>query len=354
MGARSLARSLAVLAVLALVAAACGGAAQKPPSAAPATAGGAATSAPTAAATAAPVLSRPVEFVISTGPGGASDIYARMWITIMEKEKALNTSVLPVNKDGGAGAVAFTYLFEKKGDPHYIMVTLNSFWTTIITQKQLPYKSTDFTPIALLAQDPFFLWVRDDSPIKTAQDFVKAAQERVITVSGTGSKQEDEVLFRRIQDLEKTKAFNYVPQSGGGVVALALAGNQGGVEATVNNPSEAAGLYSQKKVRPVCAFIPASPTEGTFKGLATCKSQGLAIDDYYNVRSVVGPPGLTKAQQDFWAGVFKKVSDSKDWKDFVAKNALVDDFKSGDAFKKIVEQYETLHRDIATKNGWIK
>jgi tripartite-type tricarboxylate transporter receptor subunit TctC len=235
------------------------------------------------------------------------------------------------------------------------MVTLNSFWTTIITQK-LPYKSTDFTPIANLAQDPFFLWVREDSPIKTAQDFVKAATERAITVSGTGSKQEDEVLFRRIQDLAKTKAFNYVPQSGGGAVATALAGNQGGVEVTVNNPSEGIGLYqaSPRKIRPVCAFTPASPKEGAFKDLPTCKSQGLAIDDYYNVRSVVGAPGLTKAQQDFWVGVFKKVSESKDWTDFMTKNALNPDFRSGDDFKKLIEQYETLHREIATKNGWIQ
>jgi tripartite-type tricarboxylate transporter receptor subunit TctC len=356
MAGRSVARLFVALTTSILIAAACGGGAQPAPPATAATTGAAATAAPaaTAAATAAPVLSRPVEFVISTNPGGGSDIYARLWITIMEKEKALNTSVLPVNKDGGAGAVAFTYVFEKKNDPHYIMVTLNSFWTTIITQK-LPYKTTDFTPIAQLAQDPFFLWVPQDSTIKTAQDFIKAATDGTMTVSGTGSKQEDEVLFRRIQELAKTKPFNYVPQSGGGAVATALAGKQGGVAATVNNPSEGIGLYQQTppKIRPVCAFTPDSPKEGAFKDLPTCKSQGLAIDDYYNVRSVVGPPGMTAAQQTFWANVFKKVSDSADWKDFMTKNALVPDFRTGDQFKKLIEDYEKLHRDIATKNGWV-
>ena len=123
---------------------------------------------------------------------------------------------------------------------------------------------------------------------------------------------------------------------------------------TVNNPSEGLSLMQQKKIRPVCAFTPASPKEGAFKDLATCKSQGLAIDDYYNVRSVVGAPGMTKAQQDYWVGVFKKVSDAKDWRDFMTKNALNPDFKSGDAFKKLIEEYEKIHRDIATKNGWVK
>jgi tripartite-type tricarboxylate transporter receptor subunit TctC len=334
-----------LFAAVLMVAAACGGGGS----------GGGATTAPTATAAAAVQPTRPVEFVISTGPGGGSDIYARLWIAVMEKEKITNVSVLPVNKEGGAGAVAFTYVFERRGDMHYMMVTLNSFWTTVITNKQLPYKTTDFTPLANLALDPFFLWVANDSPIKTAGDFVKAATERSLIVSGTGSKQEDEVLFRRIEDLSKTKKFTYVPQTGGGAVAAALAGKQGGVEVTVNNPSEGLSLYqaSPPKIRPVCAFTPESPKEGAFKDLPTCKSQGLAIDDYYNVRSAVGPPGLSAAQQKYWTDVFEKVSKAKDWTDFMTKNALVPDFRSGDAFKKLIEDYERIHRDIATKNGWI-
>lgn len=335
MGRRSFVRTIAGLVTAMLVVAACGGAAGP--------GGGAEAFTPT----------RPSEFVISTAPGGGSDIYARLWIGIMDKEKLTAQPVTPVNKEGAAGAVAFTYVFEKTSDPHYVMVTLNSFWTTIITQK-LPYKSTDFTPIANLAQDPFFLWVTTDSPIKTAQDFVAAAKEKELTASGTGSKQEDEVLFRRIQEVAGTKAFKYVPQSGGGAVAAALAGKQGGVEVTVNNPSEGISLMQQGKIRAVCAFTPSSPTEGAFKDLPTCKSQGLAIDDYYNVRSVVAAPGLTAAQQKYWIDVFQKVSESTEWKEFMTKNALVPDFRSGDAFKKLIEQYETVHRDIATKNGWIQ
>ena len=161
---RSFAR---LLALTALIAAACGGATTTQPSpsaAGTAAASGAATARPSAAPS---VLTRPVEFIISTAPGGGSDIYARQWIAIMQSEKALNTSVLPVNKEGGAGAVAFTYVFEKKGDPHYIMVTLNSFFTTIITAKGLPYQATDFTPIANMALDPFYLWANEDSKWKT-------------------------------------------------------------------------------------------------------------------------------------------------------------------------------------------
>ena len=306
------------------------------------------------ASAAAVVPTHPAEFVISTAPGGGSDIYARAMATIIENKKLSPQPVTPLNKEGGSGAVAFTYVFDHKGDMHYIMITLNSFFTTIITQK-LPYKATDFTPIANLALDPFFLWVNDDSPWKNAQDFINAAKENSLTVAGTGAKQEDEALFRRIEDSMKTKPFTYLSQTSGATVAAALAGHQGGVVATVNNPSEGLALYqaSPKKLRPLCAFTPESPKTGIYTGLATCKSQGIAIDDYFIMRAIMAPPGLSPQQQAFWVDVFKKVFDSEEWKKFMSDNALDPAFKSGLEFRQFILQYQQLHQDIATKFKWV-
>ena len=310
---------------------------------------------------------RRVEFVISTAVGGGSDLYAREWARIIDKLKLSPQPVDPLNKEGGSGIVAFTYVYGYKGDMHYLMVTLNSFFTTIITAKPPPpFKTTDFTPIANLALDPFFLWVNEDSPWKTAQDFITAAQEKSIVVAGTGAKQEDEALFRRIQDLAKTKPFTYVSQSGGATVADALQKHAGigaasaGVEATVNNPSEGAPFYEQtattkRTLRPLCAFTPESPKTGLFASpiIPTCKSQGLAIDDYYIMRAVMGPPDLTPQQQAFWVGVFTKVFESDDWKAYVQKFSLEPAFKSGIEFRQFILQYQQLHQEIAAKNGWV-
>ncbi len=314
--------------------------------------GGGATTAPSAAVVAP---TKPVEFIISTAPGGGSDIYARKMQSIIDALKLSPQPVTPVNKDGGSGAVAFQYVFDKKGDSSEIMITLNSFFTTLIVQK-LSFKATDFTPIANLALDPFYLWVNEDSPWKTAADFIAAAKADELVVAGTGSKQEDEALFRRIQTLAGTKAFKYVPQSGGGAVAAAVAGKQGGVVATVNNPSEGKGLYagSPRKIRPLCTFEPSSPAAGTFKGLATCKSQGLAIDDYYVMRAIMAAPGLSAAQQAFWVDVFKKVYESDDWKKFMTESELKPDFRSGAEFQKLIADYQKLHEDIAKQFNWVQ
>src|SRR3989442_8227609 len=216
-------RVLSLVAAGTLVAVACGGGGGGTPARSqPAAAWG--TRQRTALAAINPT--RPVEFVIRTAPGGGSDISARFMQGVIEKQSLSPQPVQPVNKEGASGAVAFTYVFEKRGDMHYIMITLNSFFTTIITQK-LPYKATDFTPIANLALHPFFLWVNEDSPWKTAQDFVKAAQDKSIVVAGTGSQQEDEALFRRIQSTAYTKPFTFVPQTSVATGAAALARHQG-------------------------------------------------------------------------------------------------------------------------------
>ena len=338
-------RILAILGAALMVGTACGGT----PAASPTASSSAAAS--TAATAQQP--NRPVEFVISTGPGGGSDIYARFMQSIIEEQKLSPQPVQPTNKEGGSGAVAYTYVYEKKGDMHYIMITLNSFWTTIITQK-LPYKPTEFTPIANLALDPFYLWVNTDSPWKTAADFVAAAKQDELTVQGTGSKQEDEVMFRRIQSLGGTKPFKYVPASGGGAAATALAGHQGGTVATVNNPSEGLGLMQQNKIKPLCAFTPDPPkAPAAFANLPTCKSQGLAIDDYFNVRAVLAPPGLSAAQQKFWVDLFEKVFKSEKWTKFMSDNALTPDFRTGIDFRQFIEKYQTIHEKIAADNKWV-
>ena len=63
-------------------------------------------------ASAAVQPTHPIEFVISTAPGGGSDIYARAMATIIENKKFSPQPVTPLNKEGGSGAVAFQYVFE--------------------------------------------------------------------------------------------------------------------------------------------------------------------------------------------------------------------------------------------------
>ena len=100
---------------------------------------------------------KPVEFVIMAGKGGGADRLARFIQGIIAKNKFASKPFVPINKGGGSGAEALRYLKDKAGDPHVIMATLNSYYTTPLRQPGLGVDISTFTPIARMhpMQRPF-------------------------------------------------------------------------------------------------------------------------------------------------------------------------------------------------------
>ncbi len=124
---------------------------------------------------------KPVEFIIMAGKGGGADRLARFIQGIIEKNKFSPKPFVVNNKGGGSGAEALRYLKDRAGDPHVIMATLNSYYTTPLRQPDLGVDISKFTPVARLAEDTFQLWVHSDTDIKTVEDYVKA-----FMAAGTG------------------------------------------------------------------------------------------------------------------------------------------------------------------------
>lgn len=292
---------------------------------------------------------RPIEFVIMAGTGGGADRYARFMSALVDKNKLAPQSLLPVNKPGGAGAVAMEYLNGKKGDPHFIMITLTSYVTTPLIQK-LPFSYTTFTNIALVGTDIFMLWVPVDSPIKTAKEFLDEAKKREIIVAGTGSKQEDEILFRLMEKEFGLQSFKYVPFPGGGEVAAALVGKQ--VEATVNNPSEQLSFFKDNRSRPLAVFLKNRVDQPLWKDVPTIKEAAGKELEYLFPRVIVAPQQIPAAAKKWHTDLMKKVSDTPEFQKFLVDNALLPKFVSGPELDKFMEDYNKLHADLMKTLGW--
>src|SRR5688572_32384526 len=93
---------------------------------------------------------RPVEFLVHTGPGGGSDVFARTMIQIIESEKLVPVRMHVLNKPGAGGAAAMAYTAEKKGDPHTIAIFTTLWITLAMTSAEARVKFSDLTPIANL------------------------------------------------------------------------------------------------------------------------------------------------------------------------------------------------------------
>lgn len=286
---------------------------------------------------------KPVEFVIMAGQGGGADQLARFIQSIIAKHNLAEQPFIPINKGGGSGAEALRYLKDHEGDPHVIMATLNSYYTTPVQNPGLGVDIKEFTPIARLAEDTFVLWVNADSEVKTVDDYVKMVKEKGAEwrMGGTGNGQEDSLVTAMLEkdyDLKMT----YVPFKGGGDVAKNLVG--GHIESTVNNPSEAIGFLDAKRVRPLAALtperIPSLPDVPTFAEL------GKPDLVYYMQRSVVAPAGVDQEVRDYYTKVFDAVYKSEEWQDYCKKQALQCSWLSGDDLQTYFLSEREKHADL--------
>jgi tripartite-type tricarboxylate transporter receptor subunit TctC len=292
---------------------------------------------------------KPVEFTIPAGVGGGADQYARFLVGLNVKGKYISQPIIPVNIDGGAGAVAMQSVIRQKGNDYVMLITLNAFITTPLFQG-LPFTFRNFTPIALLALDNFPLWVHKDGPYKTLNDFLAAAREKSISVCGTGSKQEDEIVFRAIEKLAKTKPFKYVPFKGGGDVAQNLVGKH--CEATVNQVSEAGQFYPEY-LRPLAVFQDKRLDIPGYENVPTGKEAGLDFS-YEMMRAIFAPPGISEEAKKGMVELFRKVSEDPEWVKFAQKTGLRREFITGDHLYRFCEEYEKKHIEIMKSQGWIK
>jgi putative tricarboxylic transport membrane protein len=301
---------------------------------------------------------RTVEFVVPAGTGGGADKMARLIQGIVQKHHLMPTSMVVINKSGGAGAEGFLYVKSAKGDANKIIITLSNLFTTPLATG-VPFSWTDYTPVAMLALDEFVFWVNSKTPYKTPQDYIKAVKKGgpgKFKMGGTGSKQEDQIITVAIEQQTGAK-FTYVPYKGGGTVATQLVG--GHIDSSVNNPIEQVAHWRAGTVRPLCVFdskpmdYPDKITKTeSWKDIPTCKSTGLDVE-YTMLRGIFTSPGVGKDQVAYYVDLFKKVRETPEWKSFMDKGAYNQSFMTGEKFKSWLTDAAKLHKNLMEKAGFL-
>jgi tripartite-type tricarboxylate transporter receptor subunit TctC len=300
---------------------------------------------------------RPVEFVVTAGPGGGTDIFARTIQSIISKYELMKAPVVVTNKGSAGGAEGFVYTAGYKGDAYKLAFGTNNAYLLPVRAK-VPYKSADLTPVAALAADEFVLWVNGKADINTAADFVaKAKESGNYKVGGSQSKDVDQILTSMINDAAGTK-LGYIPFKSGGEAAVQLAGEH--IAANVNNPSENLGQWQAGMVKPVCVFKSEKlKSEGKVAGeqgwgdIPTCKESGIAIDNYSMPRTVWLPSGVEQDVVDFYAGVLKKVSETPEWAKYLADTSQSADYMSGTQLADFIKVNEASVTEVLKREGWL-
>jgi len=298
------------------------------------------------------VPDRPVEFIVPAGAGGGADVMARFISPLVTKYNLSPKPWIVINKSAGAGAEGFMYVKGSKGNANLIIITLDNLFTTPLATG-VPFNWRDLTPVSRLALDYFVLWVNAASPYKTAQEYIDAVKKAPgkFVMGGTGSKQEDQIITVQMEQLYGLK-FNYVPFKGGGQVAVELVGKH--VDSTVNNPAEAVSHWKNGTLRALATIDSQRIDLPDWKGIPTMKEATGKDMSYLMLRGFFAAPGITKEQQDFYAGVLKKVSETPEWKKYTSDMGLKDAYLAGPEYVKWLEEKDKATQDLMRKGELIK
>lgn len=300
---------------------------------------------------------KPVEIVVAAGAGGASDQMARMMQAAIQKNNLLKQPVVVSLKGGASGAEALMYMKGAAGDPHKTLIAYSLIYMLPLTAK-IPFNWRDLTPVSLIALDEFVLWTGAQHPYKTVKEFTDAARKAdpVFKMGGTGSKREDHILTVFLE--KKTGAkFAYLPYKSGGEAATQLVGNH--TQSNVNNPSENLEVWRAGQVRPLCVFSKEriayknKVTESmTWNDIPTCREQGVDVS-YQMLRAMFLPGKVTAEQTAFYNDLFKKITQTQEYKDYMEKQALKPVFLSGNDMVKFLEEDDALNKGLLTEAGFV-
>lgn len=281
--------------------------------------------------------------VVPFSAGGGSDIAGRAMADGLEKTtNGLNVTV--ENRDGGSGAIGYSYFLSRKGNPRYLLASETAMLALPASQK-VKFTYRDFTPIMKVGEDYTLLVAPKNSPYTSCADVAKQSKSKRVVAGVSGTAGVDNIVLNLTEQQVGAK-FDRVPFESGGELTAALLGGQ--IQIASLNPGEIIGQLRSGDVKALCAYSPKRYTYKELKDIPTAKEQGIdvALAQY---RGMIAPGGITKAQQNGWIAAGKKFEKSKQYDTYIEKNYMQPATAYGDDFGKYLAANDKVVRKALKK-----
>jgi len=269
-----------------------------------------------------------VQIVVPNSAGGGNDEVARLMQRILASRKLLDVPSTVENKPGGGSDVALAYMTQKPGDGNVLnIVSVTQQLNHIAGLSKFNY--TDFTTLSTLIGDYIGYAVRADSPLKSGKDLIErlkkdpSALSCGVTAIG-GNNHIALVLAMRsagVKDVAKLKTPVF--RSSGDSLSALLGGH---IDVHVGSIGPLKQHIESGRVR-LLAISSDTRLTGVFAQTPTWKEQGVS-GTFSTWRGVWGPKGMRPEQVAFWDQTLLKLSQTEDWKQELARNDWVNDYRS--------------------------
>ena len=164
-----------------------------------------------------------ISYIIPFGPGGESDVSARLQEPFFKK--LTGEAVAIQYKPGAGGAAAWSQINSAPGDGYTIIGTNIPHVILQPLQKNVGYKTDELAIVYWFHYTPDAIIVTADSPLVSLEDMIAAAKKAPgsLTFSGSGTNSANHLAQQRFDQLAGIKTA-YIPSKGTGASNTALLG----------------------------------------------------------------------------------------------------------------------------------
>jgi len=253
--------------------------------------------------------------LVGSGAGGGADLFYRLLASGLEKE--IGTEIEVINKEGSGTQFALQALSTAAPDgytigqsslPTAIMVSLDP-------QRQAQFKSSSFIPVSMVTFDPGATAVQAQSPYKSLNDLVDAAKAKPGEIKfGSGSKGTRQHLDALQLEQATGVTFRKVHAgSDANPVTMLLGGHLDVVQESVG---DFLSLVQSGQLRILGVWD--SERSPLAPEIPTMEEQGYKLYSGAS-RGIILPGGSPQETVEFWDTAIKKVMDTAEFKEGMAK-----------------------------------
>lgn len=272
--------------------------------------------------------SKNINLVVPFSAGGGTDAVARKLGSLLEKE--LGTTIVIVNKTGGAGALGMTYGATQKKDG-YTLTMITREIVSLPLMKLSPINYNNFELVSLINMDPAVVLVDKSSKYQNFQELIEDAKKNPEKVKFASTANPN--FYALAIEKGASVKFNHIPYNGAGEVIPALLGKH--ADFSLMGPGEAIGQLKAGQLRALGVMD--EQRIASLQNIPTLKEQG------YNIvsgtwRGIAVPKGTDKKIIEKLEQSIKKVVDSKEFKDFMMKSNYGIKYLDSKEFKTFIEK----------------
>ncbi|MBC7381130.1 MAG: tripartite tricarboxylate transporter substrate binding protein [Burkholderiaceae bacterium] len=231
--------------------------------------------------------SKPIRIVVPYAPGGFTDIVARL--VARQMTERLGQPVIVENRAGASTIIGAEYVARAAPDGYTLLMAVT---TTLSTNphlfKKLPYKASDFEPIALAGMTPFVMSAHPSVPANTLKELIELDKAKpgtlnVATLGAGGSSQLVGAMFSAATGIRMTEV-SY--KGAGPALADVVAGH---VQFFFDGIATSVPLYRAGQLKGI--GITSETRSPAYPSLPTFVEQGLPNMKAYSWYGLLAPAG---------------------------------------------------------------